>query len=74
MRKGVKYISYVMEFEKGEQVGYLIKDCTQYILASVVDIHYDDETPYYTIKTLDGREINTIWKRLFKVKEQTRIR
>lgn len=63
-----------MEFEKGEQVGYLTKDCTQYVLATIVDIHYDDETPYYTIKTWDGREINTVWKRLFKVIERTRIR
>ena len=63
-----------MEFEKGEQVGYLTKDCTQYILSTVVDIHHDDEAPYYTIKTCDGREINTIWKRLFKLNEQTRFR
>jgi hypothetical protein len=63
-----------MEFEKGEQVGYLTKDCTKYLLATIIDIHYDDETPYYTIKTWDGRYVNTVWKRLFKVNEQTRIR
>ena len=63
-----------MEFQKGEQVGYLYKDLSQYILATIIDIHYDDNIPYYTIKTCDGREINTIHQKLFKLEKQTRIR
>ena len=63
-----------MEFQKGEQVGYLSKDLRQFILATIIDIHYDDNTPYYTIKTWDGREINTVHQKLFKLEEQTRIR
>jgi hypothetical protein len=63
-----------MKFEKGEQVGYLSHDCKQYVLSTIIDIHYDDTTPYYTIKTWDNREINTVWKRLFKVENQTRLK
>lgn len=62
-----------MELEKGEIVGYISKDGARHVLATVVDIHYDDDVPYYTIKTWDGREINTVRKRLIKVGERTRV-
>lgn len=62
-----------MEFQKGEQVRYLYKDLSQYILATIIDIHYDDNIPYYTIETCDGREINTVHQKLFKLDKQTRI-
>ena len=56
-----------MDFQKGEKVGYLTQDCNDYILATIIDIHYDDKTPYYTVRTRDNFEINTVEKRLFKL-------
>tara|TARA_B100000902_G_scaffold32255_1_gene38617 strand:+ start:8454 stop:8687 length:234 start_codon:yes stop_codon:yes gene_type:complete len=37
-------------------------------LAKIVDIHYDDKTPYYTINIVDeNREVQTIKKYLKKI-------
>jgi len=44
-------------------------------IAKIVDIHYDDKTPYYTINILDeNREIQTIKSYLKKISSRKKTR
>uniref|UniRef100_A0A6C0L1B8 Uncharacterized protein n=1 Tax=viral metagenome TaxID=1070528 RepID=A0A6C0L1B8_9ZZZZ len=44
-------------------------------IAKILDIHYDDKTPYYTINILDeNREIQTIKSYLKKISSRKKTR
>ena len=53
-----------MEYSPGERVIYTRKN----VIVEIIRVHYDDSSPYYTIKISNGREIQTISKYLSKTK------
>ena len=36
-------------------------------IVEIIQTHYDDITPYYTIKMMNGRELQTVADRLKKI-------